>query len=129
MSEMLRLSPTLRKPSFELSSDERAQLNVIIDLLIPSDKDFPPPSSLDLVDDLLRHLRPNAEPRSTLTLSARRLRVVLQDLNASTGGKFCQATEEQQQRSLRSLEKHDPAFFQTLWTLVNHSYYKQLAIR
>jgi hypothetical protein len=127
MSEMLRLSPTLRMPPFELSSAERAQLNVIIDLLIPSDKDFPPPSSLDLIDELLRHLRPNAGLRSTLTLSARRLQTVLQELNASADGNFCQAPEEHQQKLLRQLEQRDPAFFQTLWTLVNHGYYKHLA--
>jgi hypothetical protein len=128
MSEMLRLSST-RKQSIELSSEERSQLNVIIDLLIPSDKDFPPPSSLDLVDDLLRHPHSNAELYPTLMLNMRRLRTVLQDLNASAGGNFCKTTEEQQHKLLHHLERHDPAFFQTLWTLVNHSYYKQLATR
>lgn len=129
MREMLRLTSPFRQRTIELSCEERAQLDTIIDLLIPSDQDFPPPSSLHLIDDLLHHLRPSAEPRATLRLSERRLRAVLEELNASAGGNFCHAHPDKQQLLLRRLEQQDPAFFQTLWTLVNHSYYKLLATR
>ena len=129
MSEMLQLRPTIRKRTIELSHEEQAQLNIIIDLLIPSDKDFPPPSSLHLVDELLHHLRSTDEYKATLTLSQHRLRTVLQELNIAAGGNFCQASPEKQHTLLRLLEYQDLAFFQTLWTLVNHTYYKLLATR
>lgn len=127
MSETLRYTPMPRRQPVELSTEEKAQLDVIIDLLIPADNDFPPPSSLHLVDDLLRHLRPRTTIPSTVMLSTRRLRTVLQELNTSADGNFCQAPPEHQQKLLRHLEHRDPAFFQILWTLVNHSYYKHLA--
>lgn len=129
MSEMLQVRPMVRKKSIELSNEERAQLNTIIDLLIPSDNDFPPPSSLDLVDELLHHLRPTGQHKATLTLSEHRLRAVLQELNIAAGGEFCQTSSEKQHALLRLLEYQDLAFFQTLWTLVNHTYYKLLATR
>jgi hypothetical protein len=129
MSDMLRLKPMVRKRTIELSHEERAQLNTIVDLLIPSDNDFPPPSSLHLVDELLHHLRSTGEYKATLTLSEHRLRAVLQDLNTAAGGNFCQASSEKQHTLLRLLEYQDLAFFQTLWTLVNHTYYKLLATR
>jgi hypothetical protein len=129
MSEMLQLRPTVRKKPIELSHEERAQLNTIIDLLIPSDNDFPPPSSLHLVDELLHHLRSTGEYKATLTLSEHRLRGVLQELNIAAGGNFCQTSHEKQLTLLRLLEYQDLAFFQTLWTLVNHTYYKLLATR
>ena len=129
MSEMLQLRPPVRKKPIELSHEEQAQLNTIIDLLIPSDNDFPPPSSLHLVDELLGHLRSIGEHKATLTLSEHRLRAVLQDLNTAAGGNFCQVSSEKQHTLLRLLEYQDLAFFQTLWTLVNHTYYKLLATR
>jgi len=127
MSEMLQLKPKVHKKTIELSCEEQAQLNTIIDLLIPSDKDFPPPSSLHLIDELLYHLRSTPEHKATLTLSVHRLRAVLQELNIAAGGNFCQASPEKQDALLRLLEYQDLAFFQTLWTLVNHTYYKLLA--
>ena len=129
MSEMLQLRPPVRKKPIELSHEEQAQLNTIIDLLIPSDNDFPPPSSLHLVDELLGHLRSIGEHKATLSLSEHRLRAVLQDLNTAAGGNFCQVSSEKQHTLLRLLEYQDLAFFQTLWTLVNHTYYKLLATR
>jgi hypothetical protein len=127
MSETLWLSPPPRKQKIELSLEERAQLNTIIDLLIPSDKDFPPPSSLHMIDKLLYHLLPRAGRKTPLLLSEIRLRSALKELNLSAGGDFCQASRERQQYLLHYLEKRDPAFFQSFWTLVNHSYYTSLA--
>jgi hypothetical protein len=129
MSDMLQLSPRVRKYTIELSFDERTQLNAIIDLLIPSDKDFPPPSSLQLIDVFLLQLHPTAEHKATLMLNERRLRTILQELNTSAGGNFCTANADKQQTLLRDLEHQEPALFETLWTLVNHSYYKLLAMR
>ncbi|GAC1359844.1 MAG: hypothetical protein NVS2B12_38470 [Ktedonobacteraceae bacterium] len=130
MSEMLRFTPQPFKQRVELSQEERAQLNTIIDLLIPSDKDFPPPSSLQLIDELLYHLLPRTTGRkATLLLNEKRLRSALKELNLSAGGDFCKASLERQQYLLRYLEHRDPAFFQSLWTLVNHSYYTLLASR
>ncbi|GHO86093.1 hypothetical protein [Dictyobacter formicarum] len=129
MSDMLRLAPTFRKTRVELSNEEQAQLNTIIDLLIPSDKDFPPPSSLPLIDEILLHLSPKAGRKNTPMLSEKRLRAVLHELNLSADGNFCLANTEKQQSLLRHLEYRDPAFFQALWTLVNHSYYALLATR
>lgn len=129
MSEKLRLTPPPRKQKIELSLEERAQLNTIIDLLIPSDKDFPPPSSLHLIDELLHHLLPRTGRKAPLLLSEMRLRSALKELNLSAGGDFCQASSEKQQYLLHYLEQRDPAFFQSFWTLVNHSYYTSLANR
>ena len=129
MSEVLQLSPRVRKHTIELSCDERTQLNAIIDLLIPSDEDFPPPSSLQLIDVFLRQLQPTAGHKATLMLNEHRLRTTLKDLNVSAGGNFCTANPEKQQTLLRNLEHREPALFETLWTLVNHSYYKLLATR
>ena len=129
MSEMLQLSPRVSKHTIELSFDERTQLNAILDLLIPSDKDFPPPSSLQLIDDFLHQLRPAAGYRVTLMLNEHRLRKTLKELNVSAGGNFCKANKEKQQKVLRNLEHQEPALFQTLWTLVTHCYYKLLAKR
>ncbi len=129
MSEMLQVRPTVHKKAIELSYEERAQLNTIIDLLIPSDNEFPPPSSLHLVDELLHHLRSTGQHKATLTLSEHRLRAVLQELNIAAGGNFCQVSSEKQHTLLRLLEYQDLAFFQTFWTLVNHTYYKLLATR
>ncbi len=129
MSAMFRLTSASRTQAIELSHEEQAELNTIIDLLIPSDKDFPPPSSLHLIDELLRHLLPNAEQKTTLLLNEKRLRSVLHELNQSAGGNFCQVSPEKQQALLRHLEQREPAFFQLFWTIVNHSYYKRLANR
>jgi hypothetical protein len=129
MSEMLQLSPRVSKHTIELSCDERTQLNAILDLLIPSDKDFPPPSSLPLIDVFLRQLHPTAGHKATLMLDERRLRTTLKELNVSAGGNFCTANTEKQQKLLRALEHQKPALFETLWALVNHSYYKLLATR
>src|SRR5436190_24269892 len=101
MSEMLQLRPAVRKKPIELSHEEQAQLNTIIDLLIPSDRDFPPPSSLHLVDELLHHLHSTDEYKATLTLSQHRLRTVLQELNIAAGGNFYQASPEKQHTLLR----------------------------
>jgi hypothetical protein len=105
------------------------QLAAIIDLLIPSDKDFPPPSSLPLIDELLRHLLPNAEHKTTLLLSEKRLRAVLREMDLAADGNFCLACKDKQQALLRLLEQRDPAFFQALWTFVNHIYYTLMAKR
>ncbi|HTI13557.1 MAG TPA: hypothetical protein VL461_03160 [Dictyobacter sp.] len=129
MSDMFRLTSPFRKQKIELTTEERAQLNVIIDLLIPSDKDFPPPSSLQLIDDFLHHLLPKANYRATLLLNEKRLRSVLHELNISAGGSFCRIEETTQQKLLKHLEFRDPATFQALWTLANHSYYTLLATR
>ena len=129
MSDVLQLTFRSQKRVVELSCDERAQLNAIIDLLIPSDKDFPPPSSLHLIDELLHHLLPSVEHKTTSLLSEKRLRTVLYELNTLAGGNFCQASSDKQQTLIQNLEKHNPAFFEALWTLVNHSYYKFLAYR
>ncbi len=129
MSETLRLFSHTARQTFDLNHEERTQLNTILDLLIPSDQDFPPPSSLHLLDDFLLQLRTTARHKTTTMLGERQLRSVLHELNVSAGGDFCQVDAEKQQRLLRNLEHHDPAFFQALWTLANHSYYKLLAIR
>lgn len=127
MSDMLRLATLSRQQKVELSIEERAQLNAIIDLLIPADQDFPPPSSLALVDEFLHYLRPRTGHKTMLMLSEKRLRTALKELNLSAGGDFCLASYEKQQSLLCHLEQRDPAFFQALWTLVNHSYYALLA--
>lgn len=130
MSELQHFMPSSRRQSqqsIELSREERLLLNTIIDLLIPSDKDFPAPSSLHLIDEFLRHLLPDVNRRLSLMVNEKRLRTVMHDLNTSAGGSFCAASVEKQQKLLRNLEHRDPAFFQALWTLANHSYYTRLA--
>ena len=127
MSEMLQLSPRVGKHTIELSCDERTQLNAIIDLLIPSDKDFPAPSSLQLIDVFLHHLHPTTERKAPLVLNEDRLRTTLKELNVSAGGNFCKANVEKQKKLLRNFEHQKPALFETLWALVTHSYYKLLA--
>jgi hypothetical protein len=129
MSDMLQLRPTVRKRTIEFSHEEQTLLNTIIDLLIPSDNDFPPPSSLPLVDELLHHLHSTGRHKTTLMLSEHRLHTVLYDLNTAAGGDFCHASPEKQYNLLKLLEFQDLAFFQTLWTLVNHTYYRLLATR
>ncbi len=118
-----------RKQTIELSFDERRQLNTIIDLLIPSDQDFPPPSSLHLIDEVLQHLLPSAENKSALVLNEKRLRAVMRELNTSAGGNFCHSNIEKQQALLHRLEQSEPVIFQALWTLANHSYYTRLAVQ
>ena len=115
-----------RVQNIELTHDERKQLITIIDLLIPSDSDFPPPSSLRLIDVFLHHLQTNRA--STLLLSKTRLRAMLREMNALSDGDFCNVSKERQQAVLRYVEQCNPALFQTIWTLVNHSYYSQLAL-
>jgi hypothetical protein len=127
MSEMmLRVSPS-RNHKIDLSHEERTQLNAVIDLLIPSDKDFPPPSSLHLIDAFLNHLSTSKYDRVSLLLSEKLLRTTLRELNALADGNFCGASSERQHAILRHFEQRDPALFQTLWTLANHSYYSRLA--
>lgn len=123
---ILRVSPP-RSQKIELSPEERTQLNAFIDLLIPSDKDFPPPSSLHLIDAFLNHLSPSKNDKMPLLLSEQRLRTALRELNASADGNFCGVSLERQHVILRHFERRDPALFQTLWTLANHSYYSRLA--
>ena len=113
----------------ELSHDERNQVNVIIDLLIPSDKDFPPPSSLHLIDAFLAHLLFDGENRVTHSIKIKQLRSVLQELNIAADGSFCNASSEKQRLLLRHFERLNPAYFQELWTLANHSYYMKMAQR
>ncbi|GCE46710.1 gluconate 2-dehydrogenase subunit 3-like protein [Thermosporothrix hazakensis] len=127
MRETYRGTPTLQRRHAELSFEERAQLNAVIDLLIPSDGDFPPPSSLHLIDELLIHLHPCQKSQAPRMLTVKRLRLLLHELNISAGGDFCRASPEKQQSLLKQLEWRNPAFFQELWTLANHSYYTRLA--
>ncbi len=127
MSDTTLRTSTKQRQVVEFSHEERAQLDTIIDLLIPSDEDFPPPSSLHLIDEFLLHLLPRVDNSTTRMLNAKRLRSVLRDLNTSAGGRFCSVSVEKQQTLLRHLERREPAIFQALWALANHSYYKQLA--
>ncbi|MBX5456700.1 MAG: hypothetical protein IRZ31_07340 [Thermogemmatispora sp.] len=131
MSELIlsAMLPRRQGPVVELSAEERATLITILDLLIPADGDFPPPSSLHLIDEFLRYLRAEAFRYPSLSLSLPRLRAVLRDLNLAADGNFCKASPELQQTILWQLEQRDPAFFQALWTLANHSYYARLAMR
>jgi hypothetical protein len=128
MSEKILFKPLGRKRKIELSYEERATLNAVIDLIIPSDDHFPPPSSLHLIDELLRYLIPNVANHISLILNEERLRHALHDLNAAADGKFCKLSTERQKQLLNRFEQHDPVGFQTLTTLVNHSYYSHLAI-
>lgn len=116
----------LRTQNIELTHEERRQLNIIIDLLIPSDKDYPPPSSLHLLDVFLRHLQANRT--SNLLLSSKRLRAVLHEMNILADSDFCSASKDQQYTILRSIEQRNPALFQTILTFANHSYYSQLGL-
>ena len=117
----------LRTQNIELTHGERKQLNIIIDLLIPSDKDYPPPSSLHLLDVFLHHIQSNRT--STLLLSSKRLHAVLHEMNAMADGDFCDVSKERQQNILRYIEQCNPALFQTMLTFANHSYYSQLGLR
>lgn len=127
MNDMVMRAHALRKQTIELSQEERVELNTIIDLLIPSNEDFPPPSSLSLIDEFLHHLTPDRPQKTALALNAQRLHAVLRELNTAAGGCFCDASPAAQHTLLRQLEQREPALFQALWTLANHSYYKHLA--
>ncbi|MBO0779195.1 MAG: hypothetical protein J2P37_10250 [Ktedonobacteraceae bacterium] len=127
MKDQAYLTPPPRRIDF--SYEERTLLNTVIDLLIPADDDFPPPSSLHLIDDFLSYLQPDVRNNTKLVLSVQRLRAELHDLNASADGDFCQSCPEQQMRLLRHLERSEPALYQALWTLANHCYYTRLATR
>jgi len=127
MNNVILRELSTRSQKIELSPEERSQLNAFIDLLIPADKDFPPPSSLHLIDAFLNHLTPSKTDKMSLLLSEKRLHAALGDLNASAGGNFCGVSSEQQHTILKHFEQREPALFQTLWTLVNHSYYSRLA--
>lgn len=128
MSEKILFKPLGRKRKIELSYEERATLNAVIDLIIPADDYFPPPSSLPLIDELLRHLIPDVANHISLILNEDRLRHALDELNVAAGGKFYNLSVEKQKQLLDRFEQHDPVCFQTLTTLVNHSYYSHLAI-
>lgn len=127
MSDTVLYTSMLQPRSIELSQKERTQLDTIIDLLIPSDDNFPAPSSLRLADEFLYHLVPRNGNRTTLVLNEKRLRVVLHDLNTIADGDFCRVSTEQQHKTLKVLEQRDPALFQGIWSLANHCYYTLLA--
>jgi hypothetical protein len=127
MNKILQRRSAPKNPIAELTREEEAQLNTIIDLLIPSDEHFPPPSSLDLIDEFLHHCSSHVE-YSPHMLNLKQLRSIFDQLNTAAGGCFCKAAADKQQTLLRSLEQHDPALFQELWTLVNHSYYTRMAM-
>ncbi|MBE3560973.1 MAG: gluconate 2-dehydrogenase subunit 3 family protein [Ktedonobacteraceae bacterium] len=127
MKDWPRFTPPPRKQTIDLSREERALLNAVIDRLIPADENFPPPSTLHVLDAFLRHLLPHVAHKTNLGLTERRLRAALNDLNAAAGGDFCHASPEKQQSLLNRLERRDPALFQALWTLANHCYYSHLA--
>ncbi len=129
MSEKILFKPQFRKRTVELSYEERAVLNSVIDLIIPADEHFPPPSSLHLIDNLLHHLIPDAANHINLVLNEKRLHCLLHDLNAAADGDFCKLSLEAQKWLLNRLEKREPVIFQALWTLVNHSYYAHLATK
>ena len=127
MSNIILRKSEKHKHAIELSYEERIELNTIIDLLIPADEDFPPPSSLHLIDEFLHYLLPAVNNSTTKMLNAKRLHNILRDLNTSAGGRFCSVSIEKQQMLLRLLERREPALYQALWALANHSYYKQFA--
>jgi hypothetical protein len=127
MNNMILREPPTRKQQIELSLEERNQLNTFIDLLIPADKDFPPPSSLHLIDTFLTYLAPGKTDKMSLLVSEKRLRTALRDLNTSADGNFCGVSAERQQTILKHFARREPALFQTLLTLANHSYYSRLA--
>lgn len=124
---VLRAS-ALHNPQKHLSTEERAQLNTIIDLLIPADDHFPAPSSLHVLDEILQHLPPEKTYYRLSVLDLSCLQSLLVDLNFSAGGNFCLATPEEQHRLLRLFELQDPAIFQSFWALVYHTYYTRLAM-
>jgi hypothetical protein len=117
-----------RKQTITLSPEEDILLNTILDRLIPSDEEFPPPSSLHLLDEFIRSLIPSTASKTTRMLNEKRLRMMFRDLNLEAGGSFCSADTETQHRILKHLEQREPAFFQELWMLANHSYYTRLAM-
>ena len=122
-------TPLKHRHVVELTTEERKLLNTVIDLIIPSDDYFPPPSSLHLIDELLRHLLPDIANHLSLLLSEEHLRTILHDLNSSAGGNFLALGQDKQRSLLKQLEQRDPVCFQALWTLVNHSYYAHLAMQ
>lgn len=122
-------TPLKHKHVVELTTAERKLLNTVIDLLIPSDDYFPPPSSLHLIDELLRHLLPDIANHMSLLLSEEHLHAILRDLNISAGGNFLALGQDKQRSLLKQLEQRDPVCFQALWTLLNHSYYAHLAMQ
>jgi hypothetical protein len=117
-----------REQNVALTRAERIQLIRVIDLLIPSDNDFPPPSSLHLIDTILHHLDSHRSRSSTLFLDTTKLCTALREMNTLANGNFCHASLEQQHSIIRTIEQRYPALFQTLWTLTNHSYYSQIAL-
>jgi hypothetical protein len=129
MDNTAYIAPPHSRRVIDLNYEERTLLNTVIDLLIPADEEFPPPSSLHLIDEFLSYLRPALKNNVCLVLSTQRLRALLHDLNASAGGNFCQSSSEQQHRLLRRLESSEPALYQALWSLANYSYYTHLAIQ
>jgi hypothetical protein len=71
----------------------------------------------------------NGENRVTHAVKMKQLRSVLHELNIAAGGSFCSASNEKQRLLLRLFERRNPAYFQELWTLANHSYYMKMAQR
>lgn len=129
MSDNILFKPRGRKKTIQLSQEERTLLNTILDLMIPADEHFPPPSSLHLLDELLPHLIPAISNHISFMLNEERLRTVLRDLNMAAEGNFCQLCPDQQKQLLNRFEQRYPVCFQALWTLVNHSYYSHLATK
>jgi|SRR5579875_585593 hypothetical protein len=127
MSERVLHVQRPSRQAIVLNAEERILLNTIIDRLIPSDEEFPPPSSLHLLDEFIHNLLPSNASKTTLMLNEKRLHALFRDLNREAGGSFCHANVETQERLLKSLERREPAFYQELWTLANHSYYTRLA--
>lgn len=128
MTDVVLRVPASRQPeAYKLSREERSQLNAIMDLLIPADDVFPPPSSLNLIDEIIPYLAPTRFNKASLVFSIEQLRAVLRDMNRAARGSFCTASRELQHMLLRQLEQRDPAFFQALWNLTNHSYYTRMA--
>ena len=127
MSERVLHVQRPSRQAIVLNAEERILLNTIIDRLIPSDEEFPPPSSLHLLDEFIHNLLPSNASKTTLMLNEKRLHALFSDLNREAGGSFCHANVETQERLLKSLERREPAFYQELWTLANHSYYTRLA--
>ncbi len=120
--------PSHKVPN-QFTREERTQLDTIIDLLIPADADFPAPSTLHLINELLPDELPIHAYKSKLNgIDAQQLHGILRDLNISSGGSFCQASTDVKHRVLRQFERKEPALFQAFWTLVNYSYYAKLAM-
>lgn len=129
MRKMVLRESAQPNPKKHLSTEERAQLNTIIDLLIPADESFPAPSSLHVLDEILLHLPPEKTCYKLSVLDHNCLQSFLSDLNYSAGGNFCRATPEEQHRLLRLFELRDPAIFQSFWALAYHTYYTRLAMQ